>query len=487
MIEERGTVEMSGGRVRASVRAWRRTAVVGALVGTAVLVTAAVAPGTSAAQSPPGGAFDNGTGGANATALRVNPVNGGLSFGVTVGESLSGHQNTVASAESRAASLGVIGTTLAGEGCDGGDPTLPAEQQPQPLYIDSTIAGSSEGLSTPDQILPVVARNVRATLDPYAESTTTLPGLNIPGILSIGTITSHTSSGVFGDYREAKAVVTIGSISLLGGLITVDGLRWEAVHRSGSIEEQTGAFSVLAAKGPLNIPLPVEGVFNLIEGLNGILRPLGLEIRLPKFHVDTTAAGTLSTVDPLVVAVIPAPLRDDNITGPLLSALQPIRQALTNALIEADCGNATYVTILDVALATITRGGSLGIELGGVQASTAAITRAPSSPTTTRPPSTTPTTSRPATTSGSSNCCATGTTSRSTATTAATTATTVASDTGSDDGTDIDDAIDAADIKGERGGPLLAVGAGGILLLLATAEGDRRKMRRAQREIPTEG
>ncbi|MEQ1786298.1 MAG: hypothetical protein ABL966_04540, partial [Acidimicrobiales bacterium] len=43
-----------------------------------------------------------------------------------------------------------------------------------------------------------------------------------------------------------------------------------------------------------------------------------------------------------------------------------------------------------------------------------------------------------------------------------------------------------AAFEGERGGALLGVGAGGLLLLLASAEGDRRKMRRAQREIPLE-
>ncbi len=86
------------------------------------LVTATVAPGISgsrarrvrstrapAAPTPP--------------PCGSTPINGGLSFGV-VGESLAGHQNTVASAESWAASLGVIGITLAGEGCNGAEPTL---------------------------------------------------------------------------------------------------------------------------------------------------------------------------------------------------------------------------------------------------------------------------------------------------------------------------------------------------------------------------
>jgi hypothetical protein len=40
--------------------------------------------------------------------------------------------------------------------------------------------------------------------------------------------------------------------------------------------------------------------------------------------------------------------------------------------------------------------------------------------------------------------------------------------------------------KGSRGGRLAFLGAGVLLLLAAVAEGDRRKMRKAQRIIPPE-
>ena len=53
-------------------------------------------------------------------------------------------------------------------------------------------------------------------------------------------------------------------------------------------------------------------------------------------------------------------------------------------------------------------------------------------------------------------------------------------------GNPIDDAVDAVSIDGERFGPMFWVGSAGMLMLLGAAEGDRRKMRRAQREIPLE-
>src|SRR5205823_1193579 len=45
-------------------------------------------------------------------------------------------------------------------------------------------------------------------------------------------------------------------------------------------------------------------------------------------------------------------------------------------------------------------------------------------------------------------------------------------------------AVAASKPKGERGGAMAAVGLGSLLLLALLAEADRRKMRRAQREIP---
>lgn len=469
---------MSGGDVR-SWRAWRRTACVGVVVGSAVLATAVTGLGTSAAQTGEATPFNNGIGSAVASSIRVDPIAGGLSFGIGVGEALAGHQNTVGTAEARTANLGVIGVTLAAEGCDGGDPTLPKEQQPQGLRVDSSQEGSDTGLSAEDSVVPLVQRTVRATDDPFAEAITASPGLVLPGLLNVGPTIARTTSGVFGDYREATAVVEIAHVEI-AGLINLTGLRWEAIHRTGSREEQTGTFTIASATGPLDIPLPTDDILALLEQLNAVLRPLSLEIRLPVFHLDRTATSTLSTIEPFGIALIPGPLRD-GVLAPLQNALQPAREAFFNALIEADCSNATYITILDVVLNATGPGGQLAIELGGAQASTSAITGfsglgefTPRTPTTSAP-------------SPSRSTTGGGTTARPPTTTprpTATTATTAAPDTSGDE---LEDAVDTADVSGERGGPLLAVGAGGLLLLLATAEGDRRKMRRAQREIPVEG
>jgi hypothetical protein len=484
---------MSRGRVRSTARAWRRTAYVGVAVSGAVLVTGLIAPGISSAQSPTSAEsepFNNGIGQATARSIRINPVLGALSFGIGVGEALANHQNTVGTAEARTANLGVIGVTLAGEGCDGGDPTLPEDQQPIALRTDSNQPGSESGISNADHLIPGIQRTVQATRSPSAEADVNFPGVNIPGVIDIGPVNSQSTSGAFGDYRLATATVTVGHISLFGGLIELDGLKWEAIHRTGTDPQATGSFTIAAAKGPLSIPLPTDAVLGLLDSINTITRPLGLEIRLPKFHLDDTGQKTLATVDPLAVAIVPSVIRDQ-LVGTLLStdilgdqSILDIKQQVTNALIAADCGNSTYVTVLDLLLTAVSPGGSFAIELGGVQATTSAIDSfqggGSTTPTTAHTNTSTPTTAHTNS--------ATATTFRSTATTRQTTNTTGQANTATTAPAEtIDDAVDTADVSGERGGPMLAVGAGGLLLLLATAEGDRRKMRKAQRLIPVEG
>lgn len=456
--------------------AFRRTALVGVATAGAFAATAFAGTNPTGAQTA---GFNNGTGSAVATSLKVNPIAGGLSFGLSVGESLAGHQNTVATAESRSANLGVIGVTLGAPGCDGGDPTLPKEDQPQPLRTSTGEEGAEEGISSQDSKVPGVDRFVRANADPFAETITTTQGIDIPGVLSIGPSTSRTTSGVFGDYREATAVTEFGTITL-GGVVTINGLRWEAVHHSDDAgETATGSFTMGSATGPLNLPIPTDDAIGALTQMNAVLAPFGLRIDPPSFHVDTTSSGTLATVDPLAIALVPGPLRD-SIIQPVISGLQPVRDSLFDALIEATCDAATGITILDILLNSTGPGGQLRLELGGVQAASSPITlfsglgQLPPLPP--LAPATPP--------SGSA-----GSVARPTAgsvTTPARPATAPAAPAAAAPENPVEDVVEEIAAEGERGGAMLAVGLGGLGALLAAAEGDRRKMRRAQREIPLE-
>jgi hypothetical protein len=446
----------------------RRAAV--ALTG---LVTVAGLTGVAA---QPGGAqtpteFGPGTGTAIAIAYKANPVFGNLSFGITAGESVAVHQNTGSNAQSKAVNLGVIGVTLAGEGCDGAAPTLPSESQPQPVIVGSDEPGAADGKTS--TLGGAISMLAKANNNPFSEAVTTVAPLGDPSVALISGGRSQATSGVVSPgVREARAVSELGEVRLLNGAIVIKGMRWEAIQRTGAVTTNSGTFSLGSlTMGGQEVPLPSEGLDQL-RLLQDVLGSVGLTVKAPA----TRVAEGIVFVDPLTIGIVPSTLRD-GILGTLLSSLQPVREGLVTTLLQLGChgalnllGNnaATAVTVLDLALASVSGAGYLTLELGGVQATTSDITGfnglgvAP----------TLPDVSDlggaigdlpgaggdlPDLDTGGS-----GT-------------------TGGDTETAAEPISDTGD--GDRGGVLLAIGAGGLLTLLATAEADRRKMRRAQREI----
>jgi hypothetical protein len=457
-------------------KSFRRTARVGAVAIAATTLTFALtAPGQAAPTQETAG-FGPGTGSAIALAYKVNPLFGNLSFGITAGESVAGHQNTGASAQSKAVNLGVIGVTLAGEGCKGDEPTLPAEDQPQPVIVTTDDPNSASGKTAEVLGIPNLIRmSARATKAPFAQAITTVAPIGDPAGVAISGGTATATSGVVNaGTREAKAVSEIGEISFFNGLLTLRGLRWEAIQRSGGTTTNSGSFTLgsLHLAGNV-IPLP-DDALQQITVLRDVLGALGLTLTPPQTRVEQG----IVFVDPLRIGIVPSVARDALISG-VLGVLAPVRQAFTDLLAELGCegqdiiGNngKTAITVLDLALASISGAGALTLEVGGVQATTSElggfsglglIPALPDLPAFDSGLGSLPVGSDlPDLGSGSAG-------------------------PGSNTGGSATPKPISDDDDGERGGVLLGVGAGGLLLMLLTAEADRRKMRRAQREIPLE-
>ncbi|MFP5256126.1 MAG: hypothetical protein ACLGI8_09780 [Acidimicrobiia bacterium] len=457
---------------------FRRTRRTAAAVGAVTLLTFLGTDPGSAAQGAPSqdGAFNAGTGNAIALGYKVNPVNGNLSFGITAGESVAGHQNTAATGQARAINLGVIGVTLAGKGCDGGDPTWRAEEQPQPVIARSGEKGAEEGKAEKEAEL--ILKKARATMAPFAEAVTEIAPMGDPEAVFItgGRTTSH--SGVVGEgVREALARTELGEVSIGGGAIKLKGLTWEAIHRSGAEEVADGSFSIdgLEIAGEA-IPLPAEEAEQL-AALESVLDPLGVEITPPVTRVEQG----IVFVDPLKIAIVSSPGREA-VTSPLVEAVQEPRESLVDLLLEQDCSNATYVTVADIVLGSVTGAGSLGLELGGVQATTSEINafQFPS-----LPPlpdlGPAPALGGPALSGGSAPSLSGSTPAPATAPPASTGSSSSAGEASEEVAT-----APIVDLAGERGGLMALVAGGGLAALLASAEADRRKMRHALREIPLE-
>ena len=464
------------GRQR-SFRRTRRTAVG---TGTALLLTLVLTDPGSARPGQEAEPFQAGTGSAIALGYRVNPSFGQLSFGITAGESVAGHQNTAATAQSKAVNLGVIGVTLAAEGCNGADPSLAAEDQPQPLIVSSGDDGAAEGKHADEA--GAITMDARANDTPFAEAITTIAPLGDAAVAQItGGRTTATSGVVADGVREARAITEIGELTLLDGLVVIGDMRWEAAQRSGSETVDTASFSFGSLSvGGQSFPVPSDGAEQL-QTLSDALGTIGLAVAPPQVRMEQG----IVFVDPLKIGVVPSELRDGLLLGPLLTALQPVREEVVKTIFRLGCDgdlsglytfpSSTIVTLLDLAVGSVSGAGSLLLELGGVQATTAEIDGFDGLGVI--PPLTPVTPSAPSSPSLGSS----GSPSVGAPTTPA------ATDTDTDTSSGDQEAVSPiSDFAGKRGGALLGVGAGGLLMLLASAEADRRKMRHAQREIPLE-
>ena len=415
--------------------------------------------------APAQGAVKPGRGLALAEIEKLDPRAGSLSLGITTGRSIAGHQNTVAQASSQAYDYGVIGGTLAAKGCDGGDPTLEDSQQPHPIQVDSRDAENTKDATEPN--VPVPGKmHASANPTPFAEAVTTTAPQDY-GIMQIGGGIATTHSGLLDDgaTREATAITDIDGITFPAG-IALSSMHWEATWRSTDPDNGVVGIFTIGSASIAGQSIPTNDPTQTLLQLNGALAPLGFAITPPTAH----KAGDIIFVDPMGISIFQSTQRDA-LTGAILG--NPVsRDARTSfdALLAQSCSFASGITVLDIVIGSITGAGSFSVVLGGVQASSGdaydnAFCLGCNTPKLSLNTNTLATNTVSAPSGG-------GTTFKGSTTpgpAAGTVATTPAA---------------VQKLGGKRGGALAGVGLAGLGMIAAMAEGDRRKMRRAQREIP---
>lgn len=403
--------------------------------------------------------------------VQIDPAIANLALTIRVGTSLAGHQNLGATSEARTLDLGFIGSILTGEGCDGGDPTIPPSAIPEIISANSSNPEDADGKTS--DFADLVTAYVQADTNPSSHASSTLDPLGLPGVVDItGGRTEVTSTA---DGARTVAVSEISRVDILGGIVSIRGMRWEAVRQ---LEPAVSTTSFDAAKLFLNgaeVPLPAGDVLPTIQqALDPVLGPLGIELSFPQ-QIDIPDGIALT---PLSVGVVPGELRD-GILGPIFEAIQPARSSLADFLLSLDCGNSTYVTVLDVVLGAVSGAGFTAVRLGGVQADARTVELTsflggPPAPA----PAPTPSLSDPSTgvpTTGGGTGGGTGVTA-----TTPTTPTTVSTPQPVSD----ERAIGPITVPGTRGGPLVLIGLLGLLLAGLAAGRDRYLMRKAQRSVP---
>jgi hypothetical protein len=268
--------------------------------------------------------FIPGSGKADARIFNIGPKAAKLSLAPTIGVALADYSVTLGRGESLIADW---------VGLEGSIPAQVLDLTP-PLRAESSgTAECRDRVKITPAGSPFGAMEQRANAKPegpYGQSFFKLNSLSVPGAFDVAGAVAHSTAQIIdGKTREAKAVTDISELSLAGGAVRITGLHWEAIQRTGAGGKIEGSFSVEALKiAGLPIPLPESGLGGTLKPINDALAPLGIALSLPTFSKQ----GGVARITPLGINISESDLRQQ-LLGPLLGGIQPVRQPLVDELL----------------------------------------------------------------------------------------------------------------------------------------------------------
>ena len=312
-----------------------------------------------------------GTAAATASVLGLSPAVSGLSLTTTIGESSAAYQHAETQAKSATFDMGSLGLVLATSTfC--GKSLLPTSSQPHPLKVDSE-SGPTHRTSGGGGVGGQDVSMVRAPQS--ANATTTTIKQSLPGILSVEGYSHAEVRYLEGQAQVARSEV-VENVSLLGGKVRLEGMRWTATRRSGATETRATHFS-LGRVTLAGTPLGAPDSGSQIAAINKVLGVSGLSVRQPSRTTNSqTGAATIgpftlrfsgSTVERTLLAPVAKTVvqLEDAIraAGSAGDNCAHIRELIQNLGNNAD-------TLLNVAIGISQGAGALDVNLGGVAVAT---------------------------------------------------------------------------------------------------------------------
>lgn len=305
-----------------------------------------------------------GVGSARSTAqlLRVGPARGSLALAPIVGLSLSDYLGTRGRGEVRTVDVGVLSEFL---------PPELFEAFPT-VKVESTDEGSERGttasLGAPGG--PGAAElHAEAGAEPYGASRFRAAPIDLAAVVIDGAQTETFSGVRDGRLREATSVVRIGKLDIGDGAMVLEGLEWRAVHRSGAEDAEQAQFLVGAVTvagqrfaAPDDAAQPLA---DAVAAAQPLLGALGIQVSLPEARIE----GGVAEMSPLRIRVTDSEL--SRVVAPVLGAVQPVREALIDAIRSGTEEADVALLVADIALGLVAGGSRLDVEIGGAIAMTA--------------------------------------------------------------------------------------------------------------------
>ncbi len=318
--------------------------------------------------------FVNGDVTAISQAMQVQPKTGGFAFTITVGTSIADYRDTLAQASSQSLNLGLLGTALTTQQCNGSNPALKPNQIPQPLVAESDRGNQhrtgTTGPAASSGVLAAAGKEaVTATTQPSANASFDGGTLGIPGVATMTGFSSDGSTQLAGQTREATGTAEIHQLSLAGGQVVLDNLLWTATQRTGAQTGADGSFNVggLTVAGKQERPTAAN-LAKAFAAVNRALASTGLHVDPPSVKQH----GSAVVVSPLTVGIDNSQV-GHKLVSPLLTKAQPVTDALTNALLGISCQFGSPLTVADLVLGTADGTGSTDLMFGGASVGTQVI------------------------------------------------------------------------------------------------------------------
>jgi hypothetical protein len=224
-------------------------------------------------------------------------------------------------------------------------------------------------------------QDATVTDDPSGTASTTHIRVGFGPVVEVTNGHTEATAGVVEHKaRLAHALTTMDRLSLLGGMIVLNDVRWEATQRTGDGERADGTFTVGSAllngqplPAPPTAPPALPGapggnapqLPDPLAALNTALAPTGIGLVAPHFEL----AGAVAQVTPMSLHFSDSAL-GRQVLGPIVGDLQPLRDPIVGGLLAASCDFGTAVTVADVAAGVLTGSGGISFDFGGVTATT---------------------------------------------------------------------------------------------------------------------
>ena len=324
-----------------------------AVLGTATAWGAVSGTGLAAASTP----FVAGTSSASAQVLSVPVALAGENVGVTGALSNAGYTNIDGQSETELVSSGLIGEL-----------PIPAPPQLAPLEASSTSSLVSTSKTVAGSVGTGVGNEAVAASESSGLASVSFGGLTAGSTVVIsGGQSVAGGSIVDGTTRQATSSASVGSLSLLDGLVVLDGLEWTALQRTGSEVTASSSFSIASVKvAGVNLPVTAPSEAATFAAINTALATTGIHLSAPRQVIGANGSVTES---PLSIGLDNSALGAE-VLGPVVSAVQPLRNVLFNDLASLSTSTGEVDLVAEIVLGILAGQGSLDLNLGGAYAQT---------------------------------------------------------------------------------------------------------------------